>query len=135
MAGYHDEMEAFLELNSGLKSRMPHVLEFPNYTRDELLEIFEHMVKGKFEYEEELKETLEEYIFNISDRALSTREFSNGRFVRNLYERLWGKAAYRMSFSDDKEMILKKEDLDKVLEEDEFRSMVEGIGGKRIGFN
>lgn len=134
-AGYKKEMEEFLERNSGLESRIPHILEFPNYSREELLEIFYHMINGKFEYEDMLKETLDAYIMGIPDAKLEEKEFSNARFVRNLYERLWGKAAYRMSFGEDKSMMLKKVDLDKVLEEDAFKAMMDAQGTKRIGFN
>lgn len=133
-AGYEDEMEAFLKTNSGLKSRIPHILHFPNYEREELEEIFFKMVEGTFEYEEELKETLKEYLESISDEKFEEKEFSNARFVRNLYERVWGKAAYRINFSEDKEVILKKDDLQAALEEEMFAEMREKKEKRRIGF-
>ena len=133
-AGYKEEMENFLKANSGLKSRIPHVLEFPNYTRDELMEIFFKMVEGRFEYEEELKDTLQDYIQNIPDTSFQTKEFSNARFIRNLYERLWGKAAYRISQSGEKEIVLKKEDMLCVIQEEDFQTMVTEKNRKQIGF-
>ena len=133
-AGYKEEMEHFLKANSGLKSRIPHVLEFPNYTRDELMEIFFKMVEGRFEYEEELKDTLQDYIQNIPDTSFQTKEFSNARFIRNLYERLWGKAAYRISQSGEKEIVLKKEDMLCVIQEEDFQTMVTEKNRKQIGF-
>ncbi|MBQ2923703.1 MAG: AAA family ATPase [Tyzzerella sp.] len=133
-AGYKEEMENFLKANSGLKSRIPHVLEFPNYTRDELMEIFFKMVEGRFEYEEELKDTLQDYIQNIPDTSFQTKEFSNARFIRNLYERLWGKAAYRISQSGEKEIVLKKEDMLCVVQEEDFQTMVTEKNRKQIGF-
>ena len=134
LAGYKEEMEEFAKQNSGLKSRIPHVLEFPNYTRAELIEIFFKMIDVKFEYERELKETLCDYILNIPDENLNDREFSNARFVRNLYERLWGKAAYRISQSEDKLFSLKKEDMICVMEEEDFQTMVKEKSKKQIGF-
>lgn len=133
-AGYEDEMEVFLKTNSGLKSRIPHVLHFPNYNREELEEIFFQMVEGTFEYEQELREMLREYLANISDEKFEEKEFSNARFVRNLYERVWGKAAYRINFSEDKEIILKEVDLQAALDEDMFADMQEKKEKKRIGF-
>jgi len=39
LAGYRDEMEQFLQMNSGLKSRFPNVIEFPDYTPQEMVQI------------------------------------------------------------------------------------------------
>lgn len=132
-AGYKEEMDKFLKENSGLRSRIPHVLEFPNYNKEELMEIFFHMLKGNFEYEDDLKETLQEYMESISEIAMEEREFSNARFVRNLYERLWGKAAYRASESENAEVVLLKEDLAKVIEEEEFHALL-AKKKRRIGY-
>ncbi len=133
-AGYEEEMEEFLRTNSGLKSRIPHILRFPNYSKEELEEIFFQMTEKSFEYEDELKETLSEYLANISPEAYESKEFSNARFMRNLYERVWGKAAYRISFSEDKAGILKVKDMKAALEEDMFASLIERKQEKRIGF-
>lgn len=133
-AGYEDEMEAFFKSNSGLKSRVPHILHFPNYNKEELEEIFFQMVDGSFEYEAELKESLQAYLDGVSDEKLEEKEFSNARFVRNLYERVWGKAAYRINFSEDKEIILKEVDLQAALDEEMFADMQDKQEKKRIGF-
>lgn len=134
MAGYTDEMQEFMKVNAGLESRIPHVIEFPNYTRDELAEIFFKMVDGNFEYEEALKETLTEYINSIPDEYFDSKEFSNGRFVRNLYEHLWGKAAYRISLSGETNVILKKEDMISVIAEESIGSMIAERSKNKIGF-
>ena len=47
LAGYSREMEDFLKANSGLRSRFPNMIEFPDYTARELLEITKSIVKGK----------------------------------------------------------------------------------------
>ena len=133
-AGYEDEMERFLSMNSGLKSRFPHILRFPNYEKEELEDIFFQMTEKSFEYEEELREILRDYLDSISPEAYESKEFSNARFIRNLYERVWGKAAYRIRFEEDKEMILKVEDMKAALEEEMFASLVETKTTKRIGF-
>lgn len=135
LAGYKEEMKEFLRSNAGLESRIPHVIEFPNYTRAELVQIFFNLVEGNFAYEDALKETITEYINNIPEEVFHTREFSNGRFVRNLYEHLWGKAAYRISLSGESEIILKKEDMVSVMEEEDFSEMVAEKVTKRIGFS
>ena len=133
-AGYEDEMETFFKANSGIKSRVPHVLHFPNYSREELLDIFALMAEGCFEYEEELKETLQDYLERLPDEYYESKEFSNARFIRNLYERVWGKAAYRINFTDDKDIILKNADIKAALEEDMFNIPKVEEKKKRIGF-
>lgn len=135
LAGYKEEMKEFLRTNSGLESRIPHVIEFPNYTREELVQIFFNLVEGNFAYEDTLKETIAEYINSIPEEVFHTREFSNGRFVRNLYEHLWGKAAYRISLSGESEMVLKKEDMVSVMEEEDFSEMIGEKPAMRIGFS
>ncbi len=134
LAGYQEEMAEFLKVNSGLASRIPHVIEFPNYTKDELLQIFLQMMEKSFAYEEALLEEVTEYIQNIPKEQYEAKEFSNARFVRNLFEHLWGKAAYRMSLSGEKDVILKKEDWVNILAEENFKNMVEEKPKRTIGF-
>ena len=43
MAGYTDDMEKLMEGNAGLASRMPYVIEFPNFSREQLYDIFVSM--------------------------------------------------------------------------------------------
>ena len=134
LAGYKDEMFEFLKNNSGLESRIPHIIEFPNYSKDELIEIFLHMVKKNFAYEDDLMEAVSEYINNIPKEQYETKEFSNARFIRNLYEHLWGKAAYRISLDGDSDIVLKKEDWVNVMAEENFVNMVEEKNKRTIGF-
>ena len=97
MAGYKDEMDAMLKGNTGLMSRIPYEIEFPNYTRDDLEKIFFTMLDGTFDYEEGLKESVHGFFSEMPEEMFTSKEFSNARLVRNLFERTWGKAAYRQS--------------------------------------
>ena len=47
LAGYSKEMAEFLTANSGLKSRFPNIIEFPDYTGEELLAIAKLQAGGK----------------------------------------------------------------------------------------
>ena len=47
LAGYTREMETFLTANSGLASRFPNRIEFPDYTAEELLQITQVLAKNK----------------------------------------------------------------------------------------
>ena len=133
LAGYADEMKEFVKENSGLASRIPHVIEFPNYSRDELIEILFHMIEGKFQYETAFKEEVTEYIRKLPDSFFESKEFSNARFVRNLFEHLWGKAAYRISLTGETEIVLKKEDVVSAIQENGFEVLNEEKT-RKIGF-
>ena len=95
MAGYTDEMEIMMKGNAGLASRVPYTIEFPNFTRDELYQIFVSILGDKIPYEEGLLPAVSRYINSIPKEVLEAKEFSNARFVRNLFERTWAKAATR----------------------------------------
>ncbi|MCR4840005.1 MAG: AAA family ATPase [Lachnospiraceae bacterium] len=110
MAGYTDEMAELMKSNPGLRSRMPYVIEFPNYTRQQLFEIYMLMVKKHFEYDDEFEKEVSRYFDELSDETLSSKEFANARFVRNLYERTWSKGALRSSLAGSTKITLAKED-------------------------
>ncbi len=132
MAGYTEDMEQLMEGNSGLRSRMPFVLEFKSYTREQLVEIFMRMAKKHFVCEEGLETAVHEFFHKLADSYLNSKEFSNARFVRNLYERTWAKAAFRVSAQHNSEVILTVADFENASAEKEFseKLMLE----KKIGF-
>ena len=83
-AGYTKEMQAFLESNSGIVSRIGYMLEFENYTTDELCEIFKKMVlKAGFILQEGSLDALRDII----EKHKNDENFGNARFVRNVYEK------------------------------------------------
>ena len=132
MAGYTDDMDNLMKMNEGLRSRMPIMLHFENYTREQLFEIFMLMVKKHFTYTEDLEAEAKLYFMALTDEYMEAREFSNARFVRNLYERTWSKAALRASLEGRSDFILKKEDFTAASLDREFS---EKIGDrKKIGF-
>lgn len=99
MAGYTDDMNTLMKGNAGLRSRMPYMIEFKTYTRKQLYEIFMLMVSKHFRYTQEFDDVAKTYFDNLSDNIYKSKEFANARFVRNLYERTWSKAALRVTFS------------------------------------
>ena len=83
-AGYTKEMQAFLDSNSGIVSRIGYTLEFDDYTEDELIQIFKNMLgKAGFEISEDATEEARKIIRDYKD----SKNFGNARFVRNLYEK------------------------------------------------
>ncbi len=100
LAGYSDEMEKMLEKNAGLKDRIPIRIDFPNYSREQLWEIFMKMVEDSFEYDEALRDTSKKFFMNLPSGIIDAKDFSNARFVRNIFERTWGEASLRYDLND-----------------------------------
>lgn len=83
-AGYTKEMQAFLNSNSGIVSRIGYTMEFEDYTEQELLQIWEQMVtKAGFTI---TKEASEKALAMIAEYK-NSKNFGNARFARNLYEK------------------------------------------------
>jgi len=85
LAGYSKEMAVFLESNSGLKSRFPNLIHFPDYTGEELRKIAVIQAKSKgYEIAEEAYEALEKYFNEV--QSINAAEAGNGRLARNVVE-------------------------------------------------
>lgn len=85
LAGYVDEMEAFLKINTGLKSRFPNMVEFPDYTPEEMYKIAQLTAKGKgYVISDDCTELMLE---EFERKQIKGRNDSgNGRLVRNMVE-------------------------------------------------
>lgn len=96
LAGYGDEMKMFIDSNPGLQSRFNRYIHFPDYNADELHSIFLHYVCQN-DYEitpdasDRLKVLLENTVLN------KDKNFGNGRYVRNLFEKTLERQANRLS--------------------------------------
>ena len=83
-AGYPDEMEAFLQRNPGLRSRIAFHVPFADYNADELCKIAELMGLHKgvcFDSDAQKK------LHTVFEDARKQSDFGNGRFVRNILEK------------------------------------------------
>ena len=86
LAGYTREMEIFLTANSGLASRFPNKIEFPDYTAEELLQITHVQAKNKgYRLAESCTEPLLSYYARW--QAADARTAGNGRLARNTLEK------------------------------------------------
>ena len=96
VAGYTEPMERFIDSNPGLKSRFNKYIEFPDYTIDELMAIFD-MNCRKYDYiiEESARIHVRE---KLSLMKLSSPEnFANARAARNLFEEIITNQAGRIA--------------------------------------
>lgn len=112
-AGYKDEMERFLNKNSGLKSRIASIIEFPDYTEDELLDITNLQAKKMDIDISQCEERIKEIIAMGKHKE---KNFGNGRFVRNILEKARMQQASRLVKEDkmygENLRILKPEDFE-----------------------
>lgn len=84
VAGYKTEMQSFVNSNPGLKSRFSRIIDFPDYSAEELLQIFELTVKkSNYRLSNEARNALAGY---LSSLEIGIKGFGNGRFIRNLFE-------------------------------------------------
>ena len=96
LAGYTDEMKRFIDSNPGLQSRFSRYIQFPDYSADELSKIFLLTAeKSQYVCDRDVLASLE----SIMERAVAEKDknFGNGRFVRNLFEKAIQRQAVRLS--------------------------------------
>ncbi len=95
LAGYPREMEQFLHLNPGLRSRFAYHISFPDYTLNELIQITKQLVAER-DYEltaaaeRDIRIHLQEVLYH------KPLHFSNARYVRNMIEKAIRKQAMRL---------------------------------------
>ena len=108
-AGYHDEMQDFLDANPGLRSRFNRTIEFPNYDAEELLEIMTNRAKS-LDYT--LTDDAVQYVQDTFTRILACppENFGNARSVRNYLDRVIHNQANRLIAENN----FKEEDLTKL---------------------
>lgn len=95
LAGYTKEMNDFFEFNSGIKSRIGKIIDFPDYSADELFTIFKSICDDKsMMLTEESEETARKTINELYSKKDSN--FGNAREMRNLYERVLEKLMIRV---------------------------------------
>lgn len=117
MAGYKDELDELMRSNPGLIQRMPYEINFPNYTREQLSEIFFAQARKDFLFGEEFIDTVREYFRTLPNNIYLSPTFSNARFVRNLFERTWSKAVMRAQLEKADLTTLLPIDFEKAAEE------------------
>ncbi len=96
LAGYSDEMKQFIDSNPGLQSRFNRYINFVDYDADELQKIFMLNI-NKNEYK--LSPEAEQKLKAVLTKAVEEKDknFGNGRFVRNLFEKTIENQATRLS--------------------------------------
>jgi len=93
LAGYKDKMDRFFHSNPGMRSRIAHHLEFPDYSAGELLAIGKLMLKQQnYRLSSDGENALVDYI----KKRMQQPHFSNARSIRNALDRARLRQANRL---------------------------------------
>ena len=120
VAGYIEPMQKFLHSNPGLESRFNRFIDFPDYTLDELMGIFDlRMGKAGYTMDDEARAALRQL---IDIERLDVKGFGNARGVRNLFETIIARQADRLGETEgeitrEMLMLLTKADVTGIREE------------------
>jgi len=113
-AGYTDRMKTFINSNPGLKDRFSWVFECEDYNGEELFQIFMNFArKQQYVPDSEAEKQLKEHFEAIVNLRLE--HFGNGRYVRNLFEKVVMQQSNRIARNIDS---VKKEELATITAED-----------------
>ena len=113
LAGYTNETEELLKTNPGFESRIQFKVEFPDYTEEELYEIFKKMAK---EDNYKLSNNIKEILIDVFKNEKKKENFSNARCVRNIFEKVKFAQADRIARNKQKDInLIKKCDIENVI--------------------
>ena len=113
LAGYTNEMEDLIQRNPGFASRIQFTINFPDYSAEELFEIFTELCK-KEHYK--LSEKCKGILIENFELAKNKEAFGNGRYVRNIFEKIKFEQANRIVQTNSKSInSINKCDVENVL--------------------
>jgi probable Rubsico expression protein CbbX len=93
LAGYSERMETFFQSNPGLRSRIAHHIEFPDYTQQELFDIGQLMLERQaYRFSSAAEQAFQAYL----ERRIRQPHFANARSVRNALDRARLRQANRL---------------------------------------
>ena len=119
LAGYKDRMDKFFHSNPGMRSRIAHHVDFPDYSAEELLQIAKLMLADQnYRFSPDAETAFLDYI----ERRMTMEHFANARSVRNALDRARLRQANRLFANASKS--LNKSDLITLEAEDILASRV-----------
>jgi len=114
LAGYKDKMDRFFQSNPGMRSRIAHHIDFPDYQPEELVAIAKLMLASQnYHFSAEAEKAFAEYL----KLRMKMEHFANARSVRNALDRARLRQANRLfgkrgrSLTKDDLMTIEAEDV------------------------
>ena len=101
LAGYKNEMQRMIEVNPGFKSRIQFILDFPNYSREELQSITELMLSHR---KYTMGDAALSRILDVTDVRRKEPNFANAREIRNILDQVIMCQNLRREGSEDREI-------------------------------
>ena len=131
-AGYKDEMETLMQMNPGLTSRIGYYLEYQDYTKEQLYEIFKNKIS---KIGLKIDNSLKEQIISNLEKVTTNKNFGNGRYIDKLVNKIILEHAIRTDKITNIEQLitLNKEDWNNEIEETLIFQTKNKT--KKIGFN
>ncbi len=113
-AGYHDEMQDFLDANPGLRSRFNRTIEFPNYTAEDLMEIITNRANTlDYHFSPEAEEAVRRIFTHTME--FPPENFGNARSARNFLDNAISRQANRLvkepNLKEDELMLITADDV------------------------
>lgn len=126
LAGYKNEMQKMLEVNPGFKSRIQFVLDFPNYSREELQRITQLMLSHR---KYTIGTAALSKLLDVTDIKRKEPNFANAREIRNILDQVIMCQNLRCMGTEDKELGLV--DVNKYIQDTKINLPTDGEGTQK----
>lgn len=135
LAGYPEPMKKFIDTNPGLKSRFNFVINFPDYSEEELFDILKVKAEDACMH---LADGVKDEAMPVIRDAMHKKNFGNGRFIMNYLEHAI--SAQRERIYAENLSAISDEELQTLIPEDFRRAAMPDFGSlelsehKKVGF-
>ena len=132
-AGYNEEMKKFLSANPGLTSRIGYTIEFPDYSIEELIQIFLNLLHTN---NMDITKAALEKVKEIIEISSKNQNFGNGRFIRNIFQKILIEHSKNIEEDNSDENLFFIDDILLITEKDiNYEKLIfEGENSRKIGF-
>lgn len=128
MAGYPAEMDVMISKNPGLQDRIGFYFDFPDYTDDELMDVFKRFAKLEgYRVSKGAQQRLAAFLHDVV--TANSKDFSNARIVRKIFERIRMDHLLKVGGK-----IIKAESVERALEANDMKALVGGSKERLMGF-
>lgn len=128
MAGYPAEMDIMISKNPGLQDRIGFYFDFPDYTEEELMDVFKRFANQEgYRASKGAQQKLATFLHDVI--AANSKDFSNARIVRKIFERI--RMDHLLKVGGE---IIKAESVERALEANDMRALVGARKESTMGF-